>query len=46
MKLIQLMMFRPVVYSENQFKLSNSARGGNAGAINIKWLAYVTVIVQ
>jgi len=46
MTLIQLMMFRPVVYSENQFKLSNSARVGNSEAINIKWLAYMTVIVQ
>jgi len=33
MTLIQLTMFRPAVYSENQFKLSNTARGVNSEVI-------------
>jgi len=34
------------VYSEKQFKLSNTARGGNSDVINIKWLTCMTVIDQ
>jgi hypothetical protein len=36
MMLNQLTIFRPVIYSDNQFKLTNTVCGGSPEVINIK----------